>query len=229
MAGWSTINRGFVPDGTRTVTAAWQCQTGQTAVTGLLRVDRTARQPAAIQPSRRMIAGIRAMCPRWPPSAILARCCPSFVDAQTAAGPPETVPPAGPVAGLTVIHFPNNHLVLRAHLVRAWRLLSAGRRGGWYGVSASRDHAGAQECPVADARRPLSWRNVDAADPAALDRGARPARDDRSWSIKCSASACRWCRCCGATAVLIFVNCRHHRPAQSPQPVFAKRAVSRAD
>lgn len=117
------VNRGFVPDGMRPSGAA-----GPATVTGLLRVSEPGgaflrdNDPAAGRWFSRDVAAI-ARARGWNPAA------PFFVDADRAAGQ------AWPRGGMTVVRFPNNHLVYALTWFAlagtagwfAWRVLREGR------------------------------------------------------------------------------------------------------
>ena len=97
------VNRGFVP-AERRDPAAWAPESGPAAVTGLLRLSEPgggflrANDPAADRWFSRDVAAIAA-------SRGLGLVAPYFIDAERAPGP------GLPVGGLTVIAFPNNHLL----------------------------------------------------------------------------------------------------------------------
>jgi len=117
------VNRGFVPQ----ATPAAPPPAGTVGVTGLLRVTEPrggflrSNDPAADRWYSRDVAAIAA-------ARGLTRAAPYFIDADATAGPPY------PRGGLTVVHFPDNHLVYAltwftmaaASLGGAWRL---GRQG----------------------------------------------------------------------------------------------------
>lgn len=100
------VNRGFVPPDRRDPATRTDGQVGGTVtVTGLLRVSEPggamlrANDPAAGRWFSRDIAAIAA-------ARGLGEVAPYFIDADATPGEPEF-----PVGGLTVIAFPNNHLV----------------------------------------------------------------------------------------------------------------------
>lgn len=100
-AGWTVlVNRGFVA-----ARRAPPPPFGPTVVTGLLRISEPgggflrANDPAADRWYSRDVAAIAT-------SRRLAGVAPYFIDAQATAGPPDA-----PIGGLTVIAFPNNHLI----------------------------------------------------------------------------------------------------------------------
>ena len=118
------INRGYVSADLPGTPAYAQAQPpgGAVSLTGLLRLSEPgggflrANRPAAGQWYSRDVSAIAAA--RGLPSAAVA---PYFVDADAAApGPAGSA--AWPQAGLTVIHFPNNHL---GYLI-TWYLLALG-------------------------------------------------------------------------------------------------------
>jgi surfeit locus 1 family protein len=96
--GTVLINRGYVPTRTAPPPPA-----GPTRVTGLLRLTEPkggflrSNDPAGDRWYSRDVAGIAA-------KRGLGRTAPYFIDAA------ETVP-GGPIGGLTIVSFPNNHLV----------------------------------------------------------------------------------------------------------------------
>ena len=100
------INRGFVPPPRRDPATRPQGQTdGVTTVTGLLRISEAggaylrANEPAADRWYSRDVAAIAA-------ARGLTDVAPYFVDADASEGQSDT----GPVGGLTVVAFSNNHL-----------------------------------------------------------------------------------------------------------------------
>jgi surfeit locus 1 family protein len=100
------INRGFVPPPRRDPMTRPQGQIeGVTTVTGLLRISETggaylrANEPAANRWYSRDVAAIAA-------ARGLTDVAPYFIDADASAGQSD----AGPIGGLTVIAFSNNHL-----------------------------------------------------------------------------------------------------------------------
>lgn len=100
------INRGFVPPPRRDPATRPQGQIdGVTSVTGLLRISETgggylrANEPAADRWYSRDVAAIAA-------ARNLTDVAPYFIDADAGEGPRD----AGPIGGLTVIAFSNNHL-----------------------------------------------------------------------------------------------------------------------
>ncbi|WP_070151236.1 SURF1 family protein [Sphingobium phenoxybenzoativorans] len=110
------VNRGFVPPG-------WKTESGNrpAAVTGLLRITEPgggflrANDPATGRWYSRDVAAIaRALR--------LDRTAPYFIDAQAAGGPD-----ALPVGGMTVVSFPNNHLVYAI----TWFALALMTAGGY--------------------------------------------------------------------------------------------------
>lgn len=98
------VNRGFVPPDRRNAVAA---PAGPVTVTGLLRITEPkggflrSNDPAAGRWYSRDIAAIAA-------ARGLGRVAPYFIDAARAPGAPADTLPR---AGLTVVSFPNNHLV----------------------------------------------------------------------------------------------------------------------
>ncbi|WP_062015015.1 SURF1 family protein [Aureimonas sp. AU4] len=104
------VNRGFVPAGTR-VDAIAPPPAGDTAVTGLLRLTEPkggflqSNDPAADRWYSRDVEAIGA-------SRGTMELAPYFVDARSGAeGVPSGPAAVQPVGGLTVLRFPNNHLV----------------------------------------------------------------------------------------------------------------------
>nr|WP_211112291.1 SURF1 family protein [Azospirillum soli] len=100
------VNRGFVPPGRRDPATRTDGQVeGNVTVTGLLRISEPggamlrANDPAADRWFSRDVAAIAA-------ARGLEEVAPYFIDADAGVGGP-----AFPVGGLTVIAFPNNHLV----------------------------------------------------------------------------------------------------------------------
>ncbi|WP_431110967.1 SURF1 family protein [Variovorax paradoxus] len=104
------VNRGFVPPETRERTARAASEpTGETTVTGLLRVTEPKggflrkNDPAADRWFSRDVEAIAA-------ARGLNNAAPYFVDAEAVPSGPGAAP-AWPAGGLTVIAFPNSHLV----------------------------------------------------------------------------------------------------------------------
>ncbi|MBB3950194.1 surfeit locus 1 family protein [Aureimonas jatrophae] len=104
------VNRGFVPVGTSAEAIAPPPE-GDTTVTGLLRLTEPeggflqSNDPAADRWYSRDVAAIGA-------SRGVSGLAPYFVDARTGAeGVPSGSAAVRPVGGLTVLRFPNNHLV----------------------------------------------------------------------------------------------------------------------
>ena len=101
------VNRGFVPSEQRDrATRGEHDATGRVRLTGLVRMSERAtllrsNDPAADRWSTRDVPGIAA-------ARALANVAPYFVDAEAS---PSARGGAGPVPGLTVVSFPNNHLV----------------------------------------------------------------------------------------------------------------------
>lgn len=99
------INRGFVPSDRRAALLAAAPPQGPTHVTGLLRLSEPgggflrSNDPAADRWYSRDVAAIAA-------GRSLTGVAPFFIDADRTAGASDE-----PVAGLTVLHFPNNHLL----------------------------------------------------------------------------------------------------------------------
>lgn len=113
-AGTILINRGYVP--TR---AAPQPPAGTIRVTGLLRLTEPgggflrSNDPAADRWYSRDVAAIAA-------KRGLVRIAPYFIDAAETA-------PGGPIGGLTIVSFPNNHLVYAI----TWFVLAAMAAAGF--------------------------------------------------------------------------------------------------
>jgi surfeit locus 1 family protein len=129
MASGDTIlvNRGFVPAGTpRDSDVAGEV--GTAIVTGLLRMTEPGggflrrNDPSANRWYSRDVQAIAA-------AQGLDRVAPYFVDADAAA--PAVRAPSVPVAGLTVVSFPNNHL---AYAV-TWYVLALMTAGAWYRIA----------------------------------------------------------------------------------------------
>ncbi len=104
------INRGFVPpEASAPAQRAASEPAGDVTVTGLLRLTEPKggflrhNDPAADRWFSRDVEAIAK-------ARGLTRVAPYFVDADAGAAPRDA-PVAGPVGGLTVISFPNNHLV----------------------------------------------------------------------------------------------------------------------
>jgi surfeit locus 1 family protein len=104
------VNRGFVPPEQRErATRAGTEPTGQTTVTGLLRVS---------EPGTRFLRKNDAAKGIWYARDVqaiaaargLGQVAPYFIDAEAAPAAPGAAP-TYPAGGLTVIAFPNNHLV----------------------------------------------------------------------------------------------------------------------
>jgi surfeit locus 1 family protein len=104
------INRGFVPPEARDRSARMAAEPkGETAVTGLLRITEPKggflrkNDPAADRWFSRDVQAIAA-------ARGLDNAAPYFIDAEAAPSAPGAAP-SWPAAGLTVIAFPNSHLV----------------------------------------------------------------------------------------------------------------------
>lgn len=108
------VNRGFVPSDARDP-ASWRRDEGEVALTGLLRMSEPggaflrANDPASGRWFSRDVAAIAQ-------AEGLDRAAPYFVDADAAPGATGL-----PVAGLTVVAFPNNHLIYAI----TWYVLAA--------------------------------------------------------------------------------------------------------
>lgn len=107
------VNRGFVPQDRRDPATRVDNQpAGNVAVTGLLRISEPkggflrSNDPAAGQWYSRDVAAIAAAR-----GLDAARVAPYFVDADAPPGAAPQAPPSWPLGGLTVIRFPDNHLV----------------------------------------------------------------------------------------------------------------------
>ncbi|MDQ0589607.1 SURF1 family protein [Variovorax paradoxus] len=105
------VNRGFVPPEARDrATRAATEPTGETAVTGLLRITEPKggflrnNEPAGERWFSRDVQAIAA-------ARGLDNVAPYFVDAEALPSSSSAAAPAWPAAGLTVIAFPNSHLV----------------------------------------------------------------------------------------------------------------------
>ncbi len=100
------INRGFVPVGSTLEKARQETPSGAVAVTGLLRLAEPgggflrANDPGA---DRWYSRDVKALAE----ARGLTHVAPLFIDAQSTAPAERT---GGPVPGLTVVRFPNNHL-----------------------------------------------------------------------------------------------------------------------
>lgn len=100
------INRGFVPVGSRLSSVQQATPSGPVAVTGLVRLTEPgggflrANDPAGDHWYSRDVTALAA-------SRGLTHVAPFFVDAEELTPAP---PAAGPVPGLTVVRFSNNHL-----------------------------------------------------------------------------------------------------------------------
>jgi surfeit locus 1 family protein len=103
------INRGFLPAGTTVAEASKTTPPGRVEVTGLVRPS---------EPGGSLLQSNRPQEDRWYSRDLAAlsqakhtgSAAPVFIDAQTeTASTPATAKPA-PVPGLTVVHFPDNHL-----------------------------------------------------------------------------------------------------------------------
>jgi surfeit locus 1 family protein len=100
------VNRGFVPPEGRTPAARGETgAAGRVQVTGLLRMSESAtwlraNDPAADRWATRDV-------PRIAAARALADVAPYFVDAEASAA---SASANGPVPGLTIVSFPNNHL-----------------------------------------------------------------------------------------------------------------------
>ncbi len=152
--GTVLVNRGFVPPEARERAARRSAEPqGPTTVTGLLRITEPkggflrSNDPAADRWFSRDVQAIAA-------ARGLADTAPYFVDAEAAPAAPGA-PPAWPAGGLTVIAFPNSHLVYAltwyglALMVAAaaWFVWREGRRR----APATQDGSG-ENAPHADAR-----------------------------------------------------------------------------
>ncbi|QNK03338.1 SURF1 family protein [Dyella telluris] len=126
------VNRGFVPaDWCGVNGSCAAAPTGDTTVTGLLRVSETARPLRHNDPARnswytRDVAAIAT-------ARGLTHVAPYFVDEEAAPGTLEVGKHAWPQGGLTVISFPNNHL---SYLI-TWYLLALMVLGA--GIYVARD------------------------------------------------------------------------------------------
>ncbi|WPH19453.1 SURF1 family protein [Variovorax paradoxus] len=155
------VNRGFVPPEARerAARAATEPQ-GESSVTGLLRISEPKggflrrNDPAADRWFSRDVQVIAA-------ARGLHDVAPYFVDAEAAPSPPGAAP-AWPAAGLTVIAFPNSHLVYAITwyglalmvLAAAWFGWHEGqRRAGRTGGSTGENTAHADATARPDARR----------------------------------------------------------------------------
>ena len=120
------INRGFVPtDWCGVKGSCAPAPTGDTTVTGLLRISETTRPFRHNEPARnswytRDVSAIAE-------ARGLPHVAPYFVDQDAAPGTLDAGKPAWPQGGLTVISFPNNHLsYLITWYVLALMVLGAG-------------------------------------------------------------------------------------------------------
>lgn len=153
------VNRGFVPPEARQRTARTAPEPqGDTTVTGLLRLTEPhggflrKNDPAADRWFSRDVQAIAA-------ARGLADAAPYFVDAEAApTQQTATDTPTWPAGGLTVIAFPNSHLVYALTwyglalmvLGAAWFVWRHDRRG----LSDGKDGGSGENAPDADARRP---------------------------------------------------------------------------
>lgn len=124
------VNRGFVPADEAQPLLQDQGPEAETSVTGLLRVTEPGgaflrhNDPAADRWYSRDVAAIAA-------TRGLGEVAPYFIDADASANRD-----GGPVGGLTVIAFPNNHLIYAltwfglAAMLAGWAIYSAGGNGG---------------------------------------------------------------------------------------------------
>jgi surfeit locus 1 family protein len=132
------VNRGFVPPEARerTARAANEPQ-GETTVTGLLRISEPKggflrrNEPAADRWFSRDVQAIAA-------ARGLHDAAPYFVDAEAAPSPPGAAL-AWPAAGLTVIAFPNSHLV---YAITWYGLALMVLGAAWFGWREGRRRAG---------------------------------------------------------------------------------------
>ncbi|MDP9963275.1 surfeit locus 1 family protein [Variovorax paradoxus] len=132
------VNRGFVPPEARerTARAATEPQ-GEITVTGLLRISEPKggflrrNEPAADRWFSRDVQAIAA-------ARGLHDAAPYFVDAEAAPSPPGAAP-AWPAAGLTVIAFPNSHLV---YAITWYGLALMVLGAAWFGWREGRRRAG---------------------------------------------------------------------------------------
>lgn len=130
------VNRGYVPPGWRAPAAAAGDDPGEVVVTGLLRLSEPGggflrrNDPAAGRWTSRDVATIAQ-------ARGLVDVAPYFVDADAGAAPVSEG--SGPVGGLTVVRFANNHLVyaltwcalaLMAAGAALWVVRDARRGGG---------------------------------------------------------------------------------------------------
>lgn len=120
------VNRGFVPtDWCGVKGTCAPSPTGETTLTGLLRISESPRPFRHNDPSHnswytRDVAAIAA-------ARGLTHVAPYFVDVDAAPGTLDAGKPAWPQGGLTVISFPNNHLsYLITWYVMALMVLAAG-------------------------------------------------------------------------------------------------------
>lgn len=132
------VNRGFVPPEARerAARAATEPQ-GESSVTGLLRMSEPKggflrkNEPAADRWFSRDVQAIAA-------ARGLSNVAPYFVDAEAAPSSPGAAP-AWPAAGLTVIAFPNSHLV---YAITWYGLALMVLGAAWFGWREGRRRAG---------------------------------------------------------------------------------------
>jgi surfeit locus 1 family protein len=125
------VNRGFVPAGTPRDTDTAGVGSATTTVAGLLRMSEPGggflrrNDPAANRWYSRDVRAIAA-------AQGLERVAPYFVDADAAPSAAQSqAVPAAPVAGLTVVSFPNNHLAYAL----TWYVLALMTAGAWYRIA----------------------------------------------------------------------------------------------
>jgi surfeit locus 1 family protein len=155
------VNRGFVPPDRRDPATRRDGEPqGPISVTGLLRISEPkggflrSNAPAAGRWYSRDVAAIAAMHG-------LANVAPYFVDA-------DATPNAGgyPVGGLTIVRFPNNHLIYAL----TWFALALMLAGALLRVARGRSRAGASD-PRWDSRRAAVRRLIGAARNLSRDPG----------------------------------------------------------
>ncbi|WP_429024489.1 SURF1 family protein [Bradyrhizobium sp. I1.14.4] len=155
------VNRGFVPPDRRNgATRRAGVPPGPVSVTGLLRMSEPKggflrdNDPAAGRWYSRDVAAIAA-------AHGLAKVAPFFIDADA------TPNPGGyPVGGLTIVRFPNNHLIYAL----TWFALAFMLAGALLRVGCGRGRAGASD-PRWDSRRAAVRRLIGAARNLSRDTG----------------------------------------------------------
>jgi surfeit locus 1 family protein len=141
------VNRGFIPAGLgertryapqRAGAQACAPQAAPVTITGLLRISEPGgaftrnNDPAA---NRWFVRDVRAIAA----ARGLPQAAPYFIDAAARQNPPDS--PDRPAGGLTVVNFPNTHLVYAL----TWYALALMVAGGWWWTVRSGAHGRARE------------------------------------------------------------------------------------